>query len=218
MALITLDIPTPAQLRPRWAALAAVLAARGWGDGCRADDARWHYDDGGGNWLDLHHFEDGRALLVGHDHEYTNTYYGPAAEYFQQQETDLLAGAPAWWEPPLRAVQEAGQWVGFVYGYEDGRWQCAQYEPDDGFASVGLPALSPEMTVEFVTEYTKDSPGIQAPPPTAAIEALVAADCLVTEHLLTAVIGPQPATPTAWNPSAGVAAARAFRAWPRHRQ
>ncbi|MFD7610788.1 proteophosphoglycan 5 [Streptomyces sp. NPDC059828] len=215
MALITLDLPTPAQLRPRWAAFAAVLAARGWGDGCGADAARWHYDDGGGNWLDLHHFDGGRAVIVGHDHEYSNTYYGPAATYFQERETDLLAGAPAWWEPPVRAAQEAGAWVGFAYGFEGGRWESVAYEADDGFASVGLPALSMDMTVEFITEYTKESPGLEGPPMAAAIEALVAADCLITEALLTAVIGPQPATARAWSPAAGTAAAHAFRTWPR---
>jgi hypothetical protein len=122
MGLVTLDLPQPRRMRGRWAAFAAVCAARGWGDDCHADGPVWHFDDGGGNWADLHHVGAGRAVLIGHDHEYSDTYFAAAAEYFEKPETDLLGGAPDWWAPPARAALDRGLWVGFVYGYEDGVW------------------------------------------------------------------------------------------------
>ena len=65
MALVPVDLPTPTTMRGRWAAFAAILGARGWGSGAFAEPGRWHYDDGGGNWADLHLLDDGRAVLVG---------------------------------------------------------------------------------------------------------------------------------------------------------
>lgn len=58
----------------------------------------------------------GRALLFGHDHEYSDAYYGEAAVYFGEPETDLLAQAPPWWGEALTAhhSQQLGEWVGFV--------------------------------------------------------------------------------------------------------
>ncbi|MEJ2852675.1 MULTISPECIES: proteophosphoglycan 5 [unclassified Saccharothrix] len=202
MGLVELDLPDPLRLRGRWAAFAAVCAARGWGDNCHADGHVWHYDDGGGNWADLHHLGGGRALLLGHDHEYSETYYANAAEYFEEEETDLLAGAPEWWYPPVRAVIDEGRWVGFAYGFEDGRWHRAPYDLDDGFDSVNLPALDTRRCHELITDFIQDAPQ----PNTGAIDALIAADGEVTEAHLAAVVGP-----TGWDVAAGVAAARRFR-------
>src|SRR5690349_11416021 len=103
MALVTIDLPSPDEMRGRWAAFAAVCAARGWSDSCRADGGTWHYDDGGGNYADLVHLDGGRAVLLGNDHEYSDTYFAKAAEYFGEEETDLLADAPSWWGPPAYA-------------------------------------------------------------------------------------------------------------------
>jgi hypothetical protein len=144
MGLVTLDLPQPRRMRGRWAAFAAVCAARGWGDDCHADGPVWHFDDGGGNWADLHHVGAGRAVLIGHDHEYSDTYFAAAAEYFEKPETDLLGGAPDWWAPPARAALDRGLWVGFVYGYEDGVWRRVEYDVADGFSAIGLPALDDE--------------------------------------------------------------------------
>ncbi|MEU7530910.1 proteophosphoglycan 5 [Saccharothrix sp. NPDC042600] len=202
MGLVEVELPDPLRLRGRWAAFAAVCAARGWGDNCHADGAVWHYDDGGGNWADLHHVGGGRAVLLGHDHEYSETYYANAAEYFEEPETDLLAGAPDWWAPPTRAVLDRGAWVGFVYGFEDGRWQRAPYDLDDGFDSVGLPALDDKRCRELVLDFVQDAPGRPDDP---AVDALVAADGDVTEAQVAAVVG------TGWDVAAGVAAARRFR-------
>jgi hypothetical protein len=206
MGLVTLELPQPGEMRGRWAAFAAVCAARGWGDDCSADGPVWHFDDGGGNWADLHHVGAGRAVLVGHDHEYSATYYDTAAEYFQKPETDLLADAPAWWAPPARAALERGLWVGFVYGYEDGVWRRAEYDLHDGFTSVGLPAVDNGRCRELIVDFVQAAPGLagQAPDP-RAVDALVAADAEVTEEHVTAVIGA-----TGWDPAAGAAAAREF--------
>ena len=206
MGLITLDMPGPREMRGRWAAFAAVCAARGWGDSCHALGAVWHFDDGGGNWADLHHLGPGRGVLVGHDHEYSDTYFAAAAEYFQEPETDLLADAPEWWAPPARAAMERGLWVGFVYGFEDGVWRRAEYEVSDGFTSVGLPAVDDERCRELAVEFSKDAPGLAGrDPDPRAVDALVAADAEVTEAHVRAVIGP-----TGWDPAAGASAARGF--------
>jgi len=207
VALRALELPEPARMRGRWAAAAAIYAARGWAHNCHAAGPIWHYDDGGGNWVQLHHVEqDGkRAVLIAHDHEYSETYFGTAAEYFGEQETDLPADAPAWWGPPARQAMAGDLWVGFVYGYQDGNWQRADYDLDDGFASVALPAASAERSREHIGSVAADAPGLSGTPDPATIDALIAADGLVTATHVTAVIGP-----TGWSPQAGADAARAF--------
>ena len=211
MELVTLELPEPDGMRGRWAAFAAVCAARGWGDSANAVVAPaggpvWHFDDGGGNWADLYHVGAGRAVLIGHDHEYSDTYWATAAEYFQEEETDLLAGAPAWWEPPARAALDRGLWVGFVYGYSGGTWRRAPYDLADGFTSLAMPAVDTDRCRELIVEFVQDAPGLAgAAPDPAAVDALIAADADVTEEHVTAVIGP-----TGWDPAAGAAAARAF--------
>ncbi|MCT7354317.1 proteophosphoglycan 5 [Streptomyces sp. 15-116A] len=213
MGLVTLDLPAPGQMRGRWAAFAAICAARGWGDMCRADGPVWHFDDGGGNWADLHHLGAARAVLTGYDHEYSETYYGPAAEEFGEEQTDLLAGAPDWWHPVARRSLDEKRYVGFVYGFEadpvtGGRWQRAAYHTEDGFHSVGLPAVTLESTRESILEFTREAPGLGgALPRPDAVDALIAADGEVTAAQVTAVIGEG----GAWDAEAGAAAARRFR-------
>lgn len=206
MALSVIDLPSPAAMRGRWAAFAAICAARGWADSCHADGPVWHFDDGGGNWVDLHHVGAGRAVLIGHDHEYSDTYYAEAAAYFGEEETDLLAGAPDWWEPPVRAAAGPDRWVGFVYGFDGATWQRAAYDLADGFASVGLPAVDAGRYRELAEQFVQDAPGLDGPPDPAAVEALAAADGDVTPDLLRTVIGP-----SGWDAEAGAAAARRFR-------
>jgi len=103
MALLTLALPSPSSLRGGWAAMSAVCAARGWLDSAYATDTEWHYHDGGGNWACLRFVGDSRAVLLGNDHEYSDTYFREAATYFQEEETNLLAEAPAMVEPRLAA-------------------------------------------------------------------------------------------------------------------
>ncbi|WP_433505217.1 hypothetical protein ACQP04_01065 [Pseudonocardia halophobica] len=137
MTLVALDLSTPAEMRGRWAAFAAICATRGWAGSCFAEPGRWHYDDGGGNWADLRLLGD-RAVLIGNDHEYSDTYFRAAAEYFGEPETDLLAGAPDWWAPPAEAAAAAGEWVGLVYGF-DGGWSRAPTRSPTGSAASGCP-------------------------------------------------------------------------------
>lgn len=209
MPLRRLDLPEPARMRGRWAALAAVLAARGWGRHCCATGPVWHYDDGGGNWVQLHHVDRDRAVLVGHDHEYSETYFGTAADYFDEPQTDLLAGAPPWWGQPAGTAMAAGLWVGFVYGFADGGWQRADYDVEDGFAAVALPALDDESSRDHIITTAADSPGLTGKPDRAAVDALLAADAHITHAHLAAVIGS-----AGWSVPAGVAAGHEFLATP----
>ncbi|MDL5154609.1 proteophosphoglycan 5 [Actinomycetospora termitidis] len=204
MTLVPVDLPSPTTMRGRWAAFAAILAARGWGSGAFAEPGRWHYDDGGGNWADLHLLGDGRAVLVGNDHEYSNTYFREAATYFQEEETDLLAGAPDWWEPPIVDGMAREMWVGFAYGFDGTGWARAPYELDDGFASLSPVFATAERCRELIVEFVEN----EAPHPVRpdAVDALVAADGALTPELLRAV-----ADVPGWDLDAGVAAARAFR-------
>jgi hypothetical protein len=204
--LTPVDLPAPIEMRGRWAAFAAVCAARGWADGCHATGSMWHFDDGGGNWADLHHLGGGRAVFVGHDHEYSETYHGAAAEYFGEQETNLLAGAPEWWAPPAERSMATQTWIGFVYGFDGARWSRVPYDPNDGFRNIGLPALDDTACHQLITDFVQDAPGRSAPPTPNAIDGLIAADGQLDEARLRAVIGP------GWDAAAGVAAARAFRA------
>ncbi|MFE0750404.1 hypothetical protein [Gordonia sp. NPDC058843] len=157
MALRTVDLPSPAEMRPRWAAYAAVLAVRGerWAQGAQATPDGWHFDDGGGNWADVVLLGADRAVLVGHDHEYSETYFREGAAYFGEPETDLLDGAPEWWEPAiapyLQRQRTDGMWIGFVYGF-DGRWSRSAYDLADGFTSVGLPFTDDEKTVDALVD------------------------------------------------------------------
>ena len=199
------DFPPPRALRPGGAALAAVCAARGWGATVGADGDTWRYDDGGGNWACLRHAGEGRWVLFGHDHEYSDTYFREAAAYFDAPETDLLAGAPAWWgerlQPPF-----ADRWIGFVYGFEDGQWRRADYPADDGFAALDLAAA---FSLVGITTLGELAGGDDDPPPEAALRALLDADGMVTEAQLRAAMRGD-----GLDLAAGVAAARAFHAMP----
>jgi hypothetical protein len=206
VALVPLDLPSPAAMLGRWAPFAAICAARGWWNSCHAAGPVWHFDDGGGNWADLHHVGDGRAVLLGHDHEYSETYFAEAAAYFGEPETDLLAGAADWWTPPVRAAATPDQWVGFVYGFDGAAWWRAPYDVADGFTSVGLPALDDKRYRELAVQFVEDAPGLSGAPDPAAVDALAAADGDVTPPLLRAVIGA-----TGWDAEAGAEAARRFR-------
>ncbi|MFF9687515.1 proteophosphoglycan 5 [Streptomyces sp. NPDC014623] len=208
MALVQLDLPDPMALRGRWAALAAVQAASGHGERCQALWPLWHYDDGHGSWADLHHLDEGRAVLLGQDRNDSETFYAEASDFFEEKETDLLAGAPEWWEPPVRRVRDAELFLGFVYGFDGSTWHRAEYDLDDGFTSVGLPPLSTDRTREAILTTVRhvQDPAVGEPSRESA-DALIAADAEVDAALLTALI-----PSAAWDTEAGAAAARAFHA------
>lgn len=167
-------------MRPRWAAFAATLAGLGprWAQGAFATPDTWHYDDGGGNWADLCLTPVGHAVLLGHDHEYSETYFGQAAEYFDEPHTDLLADAPPWWSaaigPYLDDITGQSIWIGFVYGFDGHTWSRAEYDVDDGFGSLSIPFTSDERCVEQIVEHLTGSatgPEVDL----AAVRALVGA-------------------------------------------
>lgn len=124
----------------------------------------WHYDDGGGNWADAVFPGERRAVLVGHDHEYSTKYFRESAAYFGEPETDLLEGCPRWWEPAIAAYLDRqrthGVWIGFIYGFGDGHWSRADYSLDDGFTSLDLPFLTAQTTatalVDLISTWSAD--------------------------------------------------------------
>lgn len=203
MALVTLALPSPSSLRGGWAAMSAVCAARGWLDSAYATDAEWHYHDGGGNWACLRFLGEGRAVLLGNDHEYSDTYFREAATYFQEEETNLLADAPLWWSHDLRPSPH-GEWFGFIYGWDSHRWQRASYEKSDGFNAVGLLSACSITDTSLLAQFAADAPGLNGTPPEPqALQALVAAEAEITVELLQAVV-------PGWNLGADVAAGRKF--------
>ncbi|WP_347238394.1 hypothetical protein [Dietzia sp. B19] len=160
-----IDLPSPDTMAPRWSALAAVLAAYGprWAESAYSDGSTWHYDDGGGNWADIRFLGDGRAVLLGHDHEYSETYFRSAAEYFGESETDLLSGCPPWWAEAigdyLDRIDSEGTWIGFIYGYDGSTWTRADYDGDDGFTSLNVPFLGGQPVLKQITSQLTMSIG-----------------------------------------------------------
>ena len=190
MALVDVELDAPNTLRNRWAAHAAVMAALGHEALSNATAQRWHYDDAGGNWADLVLLDGGRAVLFGHDHEYTETYFREAAVYFQEEETDLLAEAPDWWGSVLPTGED--QWIGFVYGFDGTSWSRADYQLDDGFASVAVPACSDERLHELITEFVNGAArcaGLEHTVEPTAIDALVALGPAITADALATLFG-----------------------------
>ncbi|MBE9139928.1 proteophosphoglycan 5 [Nodosilinea sp. LEGE 07088] len=202
MPLTNLDLPSPKFLRAGWAAFAAVCSARGWTDSAYATENQWLYHDGGGNWAGIRFQNDNRAVLLGHDHEYSETYFGEAAKYFQEQETDLLLDAPEWWGRDIDP-KPFGEWIGFIYGWDGEKWQRSDYDKSDGFASVGLLRVCTELDDLF--EYSKDAPGLNGSEPNRELlQSLVDADADISVDLLERAI-------PGWDSESGVAAAKKFR-------
>lgn len=204
MPLITIDLPAPALMRGRWAAWAAVSRAMGSGQGCYAKGPVWHYDDGGGNWIDLHFVGDGRAVLTGNDHECS-----PDPE----DDFDPMNGAPKWWEPPFREAVRAQEHVAVVYGFDGTSWQRVESDAEDGFSAIGLPALTVERTRLRIANCFRyhpftgqDGPAVSGPSD-EAVDALIAADADITEELVAAVVGTE-----GCDPAGGAAHAREFLA------
>lgn len=210
-------VPSPAEMAPRWAAFAAALAARGerWSEGCWARPGVWHYDDGGGNWAELVFPGGCRAMLVGHDHEYSATYFREAAAYFDEPDTDLLARCPPWWEPAIATYLDRqrthGMWIGFIYGFDGRRWSRADYTLDDGFTSLDLPFVSTRATAAaiagLITTWAAEHQAAQAADSQTAVAALIEAGSDMTADTLTAALG---ALAPHADLDAGLSAAQAF--------
>jgi hypothetical protein len=128
------------------------------------------------------------------------------AVYFQEEETDLLAGAPHWWSASLPRGDDL--WIGFVYGFDGSQWQRAEYDLDDGFTSLAAPTFSDARFVDlasaFISEHALRS-GLEYEPTHAALLALIERGPGITEADLADVLGPVTA-----DLQAGLAAAAAF--------
>lgn len=202
-ALTEVDIPSPAEFLGGWAALSAVSAAGGFGDDVYANAERWVFHDGGGNWAVMRFHSRDRVVLYGYDHEYTQTYFGAAASYFEEEETDLLHGAPEWWSADLKAPGFE-DWFGFIYGWNGELWQRASYEKDDGFNSVGLMDACSFKNTSALKDFAENAPDLpEGGPDEGALRALIVANGKITESLLQAVV-------PGWDIRAGVAAGRKF--------
>ncbi|WP_432560061.1 hypothetical protein [Granulicoccus sp. GXG6511] len=154
--LVPVEMPSPDTMAAPWAVAAALNTLRGWGeDDCNALGGDFWFHDGGGNWCKLFRFADGRAVLIGHDHEYSETYFAEAAEYFEEPATDLLAGAPDWWAGVVRdqALRGDMPWVGFIYGWDGAAWSRAAYELDDGLTSLNPPIVRDRVLDQLHEEF-----------------------------------------------------------------
>ena len=95
-----------------------------------------------------------------------------------------------------------------MYGFDGSTWHRAEYELDDGFASVGLPVLAAALTRGKILATVRRMPDSEGGRPAyEEIDALIAADGEVDAGMVAAL------APTAdWDAEAGAAAARAFLA------
>ncbi len=139
------DLDDPAELRARWAALAAVAHASGRDRIWWADRQGWHHEDARGNDLRLVPMPDSRAVVFGYHYDDSRTAADGGL-------SELLTGAPDWiGQPEVRHRLATGQ-LGFVYGHFSGTWARASYpgdpwQPlDDGFQSIAYWLVSDEET------------------------------------------------------------------------
>ncbi|MFB7937985.1 hypothetical protein [Streptomyces sp. NPDC056049] len=210
---IAIDLPPPDVLRHHWAVAAAVYAV-GFEDAkVGADGHRWVYGDGGGSWVVLTRLDGDRAVLVGNDRTYSETYFRFGAQN-GLGEVDLLAGLPAWAASGIPSDLVGP--VGFVYAYTDGCWWRASYDAADGFARLAPPMLGDNQLLGFVVSYVADSYAWEyadedddtdyAKVDSKALAAAVAAGPDLTRDQLRALV-PFPALDL----DRGIAAAAAFR-------
>ncbi|MBF6176648.1 hypothetical protein [Nocardia blacklockiae] len=170
-----------------------------------------HYDDGGGNWLELMPLPGGRAVLYGRDHEFSRTFFGEGMERFE--ETDVLAGVPDWWRDAIDALdrnkQSWGPPVAFAYGFDGTLWQRVEYEATDGFDSLRTtPADGGDFAWELIEEAAAEQDLDHDQDfviDEAAFDALLTAGRRLTAADLRAALGPVEA-----DIDEGVSAARRF--------
>lgn len=141
------DLPPPHVLWAHGVAVAAMGAAQR--RGLLSFEGRaLLYDDGGGNTWRLAWVEGDRAVLVGYDHEFSETL-----DYVSHP-FDLLQDAPAWLPWTWVGELEAAECVAFVYWW-DGAWARTPYPDDlddDGLEAILAKTSSVEGTVEQVLD------------------------------------------------------------------
>ncbi|WP_344159847.1 hypothetical protein [Nocardiopsis rhodophaea] len=144
------DLPSPHVLWSHGAALAAL------GVGIRDDWATYavedgvlHYDDGGGNEWRLVWVEGGRAVLIGCDHECSDTY-----DWYPNP-IDFFADSPDWMPREWLADYEDREPIGFVYWWDGESWNRVDYPEDvddDGLGVIVSQISSPEGAVDEIRE------------------------------------------------------------------
>ncbi|WP_051797566.1 hypothetical protein [Streptomyces sp. NRRL S-337] len=107
----------------------------------RHDEAELRSEDVGNGWWALSWVEDGRAVLYGVDHDYSETVS-------LSPPLDLLADGPSWlpWQR-LDEVIAGGEEIGFVYWWDGRAWGRTPYPAevhDDGVRSM-VPADDSEV-------------------------------------------------------------------------
>lgn len=92
----------------------------------------------------------------------------------------LLKGAPSWWAENVFPVPD-GDTIGFVYGWENNKWQRTNYSEEDGFGYVGLLhtiSLDGQRSLSEMTEI------LIGPVNRNDLAALIKADANVSEEHL----------------------------------
>ena len=199
MALVEVKIPTLGEMRGGWAAHAAVYNAYGWDDSLYATEDLWFFHDGGGNWACIRFLGKNKAVLFGHDHEYSEAFFRDTAKDFGFEETDLLKDAPSWWGDAIEP-SPYGPYIGFIYGWDGTTWQRADYSENDGFTKVGLLDMIKLKGPNSISDAIKH---FERTVVEQDLEALVAADGAITKDLLEAVM-------PGYNIELGVEAANRF--------
>lgn len=168
------EIPGPADLWRRWAALATALTVVGFDDVWMVGACGAHHDDHGGNWARLALVEGGRAVLYGYDHEYSATVDA-------EPPVDVLAGAPDWVPWDELSPYAAEDQLGYLYWHDGTAWGCAPYDEEDGLAQTAGAVLDRAAALaelfDFVVQWGNYEPADDADEARvrAACEGLLAA-------------------------------------------
>jgi hypothetical protein len=159
------SLPPLPDVWARWALIASVLPLADHGDILWVDDDGAHHDDGGGNWSQLVRLADGRGVLFGYDHEYSDTTNPNPA-------VDLLADAPPW--APLAALVPAAEddQLGYCYWWAESGWTRVDYDVADGLEASAPRVFDDAGTITEIREWLEPS-GRDAPAEAcgAAVEA-----------------------------------------------
>lgn len=204
MALLPVDLDSaPKDVVSFLAVDAAVRAAVGLGHH-RPTPAALHWEGADGMWLALVRPGEGRALLAGWHHEFSLTEGGASPGEIG---TDLVGDAPGWWRRGVEHARSHDAHLGFLYGWDGGRWWRLDQPSDDGFDPELFPVTRAAMR-DIVDELADDTL-LDAPDPDA-VDALLDAGAHLTAADLKAVLH----APDGWpevDLDAGARAARDFR-------